>query len=136
MHSNLGTPVRSYVDKSGTSNAQGIRVDRLIRATPPIYQCSCNQCGTSFPCSHTRVDSISCPNALAHGREDRSRSQITQTISPNTATRSRDAASAREYQRQETPQSVRYSFTGEPSFTGADSSSIAAYLDYQQEKNS
>lgn len=131
--SHLGTPInRTYQSKVGTTNPQGLLAELLVRVTKPVYQVRCITCQTVTNISHERFDGAQCSNTYLHGRGEINRSQTTQTISPSTATRSRDAASAREYQRQGTPQSVRYSFRGEPNFAGADPSNIAAYLDYQE----
>jgi hypothetical protein len=129
MSDNLGTPIgRSWSSHAGTVNDSGIVCDRLIRINPPIYECRCGTCGTSFQVGHQRFPNTQCPNALAHGRADRSRSQTTITISPTTATRSRDAQSARDYTRQEAPQSVRYSFRGEPDFSNMSPEQLSSYL--------
>jgi hypothetical protein len=133
MHSTLGTPQYSFENLAGIVNDNGISIERLVSRNPVAWAARCIECSTAWTVSHARARTVSCPNALTHNRESRRRSQITQTISPTTATRSRDAQSAREYQRQETPQSIRYTFA-EPTFAGADPSSVSAYLDYQEQK--
>jgi hypothetical protein len=72
---------------------------------------------------------------MAHGRGDVNRAHVATTISPDYAVRSRDSKAFREYVEQEQQRKVTYSFRGEPNFTGADPSSIAAYLEYTEAKN-
>ena len=132
--SHLGTPInRSYQSKAGQTNPQGLTAEFLIRVRPPVYQVRCITCQTVTNVSHERFDSAQCSNAYLHGREEVNRSQISTTISPSYATRSRDSQAFREYVAQE-QRKVTYSFT-EPTFAGADPSSIAAYLEYQEQRN-
>ena len=130
MSDNLGVPInRTYQSKVNQVNSFGIVAERIIRINPPVYQTRCSVCNAVTNISHERFDSAQCANTYLHNRGEINRSQITTTIAPSYAVRSRDSSNFRAYVAQE--KQVTYSFRGEPTFQNADPSSIAAWLEQE-----
>lgn len=59
----IGKADYSFVDKSGTTNPEGLHVLRLVRKTPPTYEVKCAGCGCVQRVPHSRVDFARCQSS-------------------------------------------------------------------------
>jgi hypothetical protein len=132
------------LEMSGIENIQGQRrgtllIETLVSRRPVRWRVRCESCGLSTVVDHTRLQNgavASCPNGANCGRTIQPRTPgATASVGVvPTAVRSRDAGSARQFQREQSAQPlVRWAEPSADTFTGVDPSSIRGYMDYLEE---
>lgn len=90
------------IDQTGTTNVNGLFVDGMASRYPLRWAVHCVQCNSSWVEDHSRIQYASCRNSTC-GRTIKPRSMggLTSTGTVNTAVRSRDSESAREFMREQ-----------------------------------